>query len=150
MTNKIIRDDVTITYAEVIPEDRQMAEFYVYQEAPKTYATLEYKDRVLHLDRNGEMHITIPSDPWQGYDYSYNEQNIRYTDDLELYAKTDKELMDLIQLWSVEREYEIYHMNPWWELWNDDVFPDGMVCDEDFYEAVDMAIDVIKNDEAWN
>lgn len=150
MTNKIIRDDVTITYAEVIPEDKQMAEFYVYQDAPKTYATLEYKDRVLHLDCNGEMYIAIPLETWEGYDKLYTEHIIRYSDDLEPYAKTDYELNNLINLWCHEREYEIYHMNPWWELWNDESFPDGIVCDVDFYGAVDMAIDLIKNDEEWN
>jgi hypothetical protein len=149
MTNKIIKDDVVITYREVIPEDRQMAEFYVYEEGAATYATLEYKDRVLHLDRNGEMYLSIPSEPWEGYDKAYDEDIIRYTDDLERYAETDHDLVTLTHLWSVEREYEIYHMNPWWELWNDDVFPDGIVCD-DFYAAIDKAIDLIKNDEEWN
>jgi hypothetical protein len=149
MTNKVIRDDVTITYEEVIPEDKQMAEFYVYDNDMQTYAVLEYKDRVLDVARNGEMYISIPSEDLETGEWVEHEINIcRYSDDLERFAETDQELYDLIHLWSVEREYEIYHNNPWWEVWNDDVLPEGAVMDS-FYEAIDWAIKFIKDDENW-
>ena len=149
MTNKVIRDDVTITYEEVIPEDKQMAEFYVYDNDMQTYAVLEYKDRVLDVARNGEMYISIPSEDLETGEWVEHEVNIcRYSDDLERFAETDQELYDLIHLWSVEREYEIYHNNPWWEVWNDDVLPEGAVMDS-FYEAIDWAIKFIKDDENW-
>jgi hypothetical protein len=149
MTNKVIRDDVTITYEEVIPEDKQQAEFYVYDNDMQTYAVLEYKDRVLDVARNGEMYISIPAEDLETGEWVEHDVNIcRYTDDLERFAETDQELVDLLHLWSVEREYEIYHNNPWWEVWNDDVLPDGEVIDS-FYEAIDWAIKFIKDDENW-
>jgi hypothetical protein len=147
---KETRDDVTITYYQVVPEDKQMPEFYVDGQGCTDVATLEYHGRTLHLARNGEMYISIPVEDWEGDTKLYSEHVTRYSDDLERIASNDKELMDLLHLWSVEREYEVYHMNPWWELYNDDEFVDGIVCDEDFYEAIDNAIDLIKNDEEWN
>jgi len=149
MTNKVIRDDVTITYEEVIPEDKQQAEFYVYDNDMQTYAVLEYKDRVVDVSRNGEMYLSIPSEDLETGEWVEHEINIcRYSDDLERFAETDQELYDLIHLWSVEREYEIYHNNPWWEVWNDDVLPEGAVMDS-FYEAIDWAIEFIKDDSNW-
>jgi len=149
MTNKVIRDDVTITYEEVIPEDKQQAEFYVYDNDMQTYAVLEYKDRVLDVARNGEMYLSIPSEDLETGEWVEHDVNIcRYSDDLERFAETDQELVDLLHLWSVEREYEIYHNNPWWEVWNDDVLPEGAVMDS-FYEAIDWAIEFIKDDENW-
>jgi hypothetical protein len=149
MTTKVIRDDVTITYEEVIPEDKQQAEFYVYDNDMQTYAVLEYKDRVVDVARNGEMYLSIPSEDLETGEWVEHEVNIcRYSDDLERFAETDQELYDLIHLWSVEREYEIYHNNPWWEVWNDDVLPEGAVMDS-FYEAIDWAIEFIKDDSNW-
>ena len=145
---KETRNDVLIEYYDVVPEDRQLAEFWTYTHEVDSLATLTYKDRTLHVSRNGEMYISIPTEEWQGYDKAYNEEVIRYTDDLDVYAKTDKELGDLVELWSVEREYEIYHNNPWWEVWNDDVLPEGEVFGE-FYNAIDWAVEFIKDDENW-
>lgn len=152
MTTKTIRDDVTITYYEVVPEDKQMAEFYVDGTTSTDLATLEYHGRVLHLARNGEMYLSIPAEDMDTGEWVEHDINIcRYTDDLERFdIETDNDLIELVHLWSVEREYEIYHMNPWWEIYNDDFFPDGIVCDDgDFYGAIDMAINLIKNDEEW-
>jgi hypothetical protein len=147
-----IKNDVKVTYHETVYEDKQLPEFYVDGTSSTDVATLEYKGRTLHLARNGEMYISIPAEdldnPGQWVEHDINI--CRYTDELERFAKTDSELLDLLHLWSVEREYEIYHQNPWWELYNEDNFPDGIVCDEDFFEAIDNAIDLIKNDEEWN
>jgi hypothetical protein len=93
------------------------------------------------------MYLTVPEEEWQGYDYPYTEKVYRYSNDLDKLVKNDKELIDLIQLWSVEREYEIVHANPWWEVWSDD-YPDGEVFDT-FYEAVEAAIKFINDDEYW-
>jgi hypothetical protein len=150
MTNQTIRDDVTITYYEVVPEDKQMAEWYVDGTTSTDLATLEYHGRVLHLARNGEMYLSIPAEDMDTGEWVEHEINIcRYTDDLERFAETDNDLIELVHLWSVEREYEIYHMNPWFELYNDDLYPDGMVCESDFYGAIDEAIDFIKDDKNW-
>jgi hypothetical protein len=146
-----IKNDVKVTYHQTVYEDKQLPEFYVDGTSSTDVATLEYKGRTLHLARNGEMYISIPAEdldnPGQWVEHDINI--CRYTDELERFAKTDSELLDLLHLWSVEREYEIYHNNPWWELYNDDQFVDGIVCDEDFFEAIDNAIDLIKNDSEW-
>lgn len=139
--------DVTIEYAEVIPEDKQLAEFYINRTEPFVFATISKGDRNVYVAVNGEMYISIPSEPWGGYDKEYTEEIIRYSDDLEKFVKTDKELMDLLQLWSVDREYEIYHQNPWWEVYSDD-YPDGQVY-ENFYEAVEDAILFVQDDQYW-
>lgn len=146
-----IKNDVKITYHQTVYEDKQLPEFYVDGTTSTDVATLEYQGRTLHLARNGEMYISIPCEDMDTGEWVEHDINInRYTDELERFAKTDSELLDLLHLWSVEREYEIYHQNPWWELYNDDQFVDGIVCDEDFYAAIDNAIDLIKNDEEWN
>lgn len=148
---KETRDDVTITYYQVVREDKQMPDFYVDGQGCTDVATLEYHGRTLHIARNGEMYISIPTEEWEGYDKQYTEEVIRYSDDLERIVKDDFELRELMTLWCIDREYEIFHETPWWEIYNEDNFPDGIVCDDgDFYAAVDMAINLIKNDEEWN
>jgi len=144
-------DNVIITYHQVVPEDRQMAEFYVDGTSSTDVATIEYLGRTLHVARNGEMYISIPAEDMDTGEWVEHDINInRYTDELERFAETDHDLVTLTHLWSVEREYEIYHNNPWWEIYNDDFFPDGIVCDEgDFYAAIDMAIKLIKDDKEW-
>ena len=152
MTTKVIRDDVTITYYEVVPEDKQMAEFYVDGTGSTDLAKLEYHGRVLHVACNGEMYLSIPCEDMDTGEWTEHEINIcRYSNDLERFdIETDNDLIELVHLWSVEREYEIYHNNPWWEVYNDDFFPDGIVSDDgDFYGAIDMAISLIKDDENW-
>lgn len=151
MINKTNLDGVVVTYHQIVPEDKQMPDFYVDGTSCTDVATLEYKDRVLHICRNGEMYISIPTEEWEGYDKQYTEKVIRYSDDLEYIAKDDFDLRELMTLWCINREYEIFHESPWWELYNEDHFPDGIVCDDgDFYAAIDMAINLIKNDEEWN
>lgn len=147
MTNQA---GVTITYHQFVPEDKQMAEWYVDGTSSTDVATIEYNGRTLHLARNGEMYISIPAEDmltgeWVEHDINLN----RYTDELERFAENDEELVALTHLWCVERAYEIYHNNPWWELYNDDLFPDGMVCESDFYGAIDEAIDFITDDTNW-
>ena len=150
MITKETRDDVLIEYYEIVYEDKQSAEFWTWTHECESLATLTYKDRTLHVARNGEMYISIPAEdldnPGQWVEHDINI--CRYTDDLERFAKTDFELNNLINLWCYEREYEIYHNNPWWEVYNDDVLPDGEVFGM-FYEAIDWAVDFIRNDENW-
>lgn len=140
--------DVTITYKEVIPEDKQMPEFYIYDNAATEYAHITKGHREVFVVVNGEMYLSIPREPWTGYDTEYTEEVIRYSDDLEKFVKTDEELISFMNLWSNEREYQIYHMNPWWEVYSLD-YPDGEVYDT-FYEAVEGALKFINDDEYWD
>jgi hypothetical protein len=150
LLNKETNEGVVITYHHYVPEDKQMAEWYVDGTVSTDVATLEYKGRTLHLARNGEMYISIPAEDMETGEWVEHDINInRYTDELERFAENDEELVALTHLWCVEREYEIYHNNPWWELYNDDLYPDGMVCESDFYGAIDEAIDFIKDDRNW-
>lgn len=139
--------DITVEYVEVIPEDKQLPEFYVNQNEPFVFATISKGDREVYVAVNGEMYITVPEEEWQGYDYPYNEKVYRYSDELDKLVKNDKELMDLLRLWSVDREYEVVHSNPWWEIYSND-YPDGEVFDT-FYEAVEGAIAFVQDDEYW-
>jgi len=146
---KETRNDVLIEYYDVVPEDRQYAEFWTYTHECDALATLTYKDRTLHVSRNGEMRISIPAEDLDTGEWVEHEVNVcRYTDDLERFAKTDAELDALVELWG-ERGIYIYDNNPWWEVWNDDVLPEGEVFG-DFYKAVDWAVEFIKDDENWD
>lgn len=141
---------VTIEYQQEIPQNKQMPEFYVYAGLDNIYAVIKYRTRVAYVGVGGDMYISIPAEDMETGEWVEHEINVcRYSDDLERFAKNDKELMDLLHLWSVEREYEIYHQNPWWEVWSDD-YPDGDVYDT-FYEAVEGAIKFItEEDEYWD
>lgn len=144
-----VRDDVVITYFEVVPEDKQFAEFYTWDHEYSSLAQVDYKDRTLHIGRNGEMRISIPAEDMDTGEWVEHEINVcRYTDDLERFAKTDFELGQLYDLWWVERGIDIYQNNPWWEVYNDEVLPDGEVFGG-FYDAVDFAVEFIRDNKNW-
>jgi hypothetical protein len=137
---------VTVEYKEVIPTSKQMAEFYVWQEGFENYATITYQDRVVEVERGGEMHLTLP--------YFINDElcdegatHVRYSDDLEAVGISDDiQLMQFLKTVS-NSGFEIYRMNPWWEVFshNSDM---GEVYDT-FYDAIDGGIDYILDDRNW-
>ena len=137
---------VTVEYKEVIPTSKQMPEFYVWQEGFENYATITYQDRVVEVERGGEMHLTLP--------YFVNDElcdegatHVRYSDDLQAAGINDDiQLMQFLKTVS-NSGFEIYRMNPWWEVFshNSDM---GEVYDT-FYEAVDCGIDYILDDRNW-
>jgi len=114
-------EGVTVEYTQTIPTNKQMAEFYVYQEGAESYAQITYLDRVVDIERNGEMRFHIPETFEEGL--VYKDKIIRYSDDLEA-------------------------NNPWWEVFahNEDM---GEIYDT-FYEAVDAGIDYILDDRNWD
>ena len=139
-------EGVTVEYKEVIPTSKQMAEFYVWQEGFENYATITYQDRVVEVERGGEMHLTLP--------YFINDElcdegatHVRYSDDLQAAGINDD--IQLIQFLKTisNSGFEIYRMNPWWEVFshNSDM---GEVYDT-FYEAIDGGIDYILDDRNW-
>jgi hypothetical protein len=72
---------------------------------------------------------------------------VRYSDDLEAAGINDDiQLIQFVKTIS-NSGFEIYRMNPWWELFahNEDM---GGVYDT-FYEAVDAGIDYITDDSNW-
>jgi hypothetical protein len=147
MTNKTIRDDVTITYYEVIPEDKQMPEFYVWSNGYESYATIKYEDRVVEVERGGEMHLTLPN-LVNGELSDEGATVVRYSDDLEAAGINDDiQFMQFLKTIS-NAGFEVYRMNPWWEVFshNSDM---GEVYDT-FYEAIDCGIDYILDDSNWD
>ena len=139
-------EGVTVEYTMTIPTSKQMPEFYVWQEGAESFAQITYLDRVVDIERNGEMYLSIP-DLVNG-ELNEDHQNIvRYSDQLESAGITDDiQLTQFIKTIS-NAGYEVYHQNPWWEVFahNEDM---GEVYDT-FYEAVDAAIDYIMDDRWW-
>jgi hypothetical protein len=139
-------EGVTVDYKEVIPTSKQMAEFYVWQEGFESYATITYEDRVVEVERGGEMYLSIP-DVTNGELSEHYQNIVRYSDDLQdIGINDDIQLTQFIKTIS-NSGYQVYHMNPWWEVFshNSDM---GEVYDT-FYEAVDGGIDYILDDRNW-
>jgi hypothetical protein len=139
-------EGVTVEYTQTIPTSKQMPEFYVWQQGAESYATITYLDRVVEIERNGEMHLTLPYYK-NGELTDEGASIIRYSDELEYEdINDDIQLMQFIKTIS-NSGFEIYRMNPWWELFahNEDM---GGVYDT-FYEAVDAGIDYITDDSNW-
>jgi hypothetical protein len=139
-------EGVTVEYIQTIPTSKQMPEFYVWQEGAESYATITYLDRVVEIERNGEMHLTLPYYK-NGELTDEGASIIRYSDELEYEdINDDIQLMQFIKTIS-NSGFEIYRMNPWWEVFahNEDM---GEVYDT-FYEAVDAGIDYITDDSNW-
>ena len=137
---------VTVEYKEVIPTSKQMPEFYVWGEGYENYATITYQDRVVEVERGGEMHLTLPY-LVNGELTDEGADIIRYSD--HLYAEGINDDIQLLQYIKTvgNSGFEIYRMNPWWEVFshNEDM---GEVYDT-FYEAVDGGIDYILDDRNW-
>ena len=139
-------EGVTIEYTQTIPTSKQMAEFYVWQEGAESYATITYLDRVVDIERNGEMHLTIPNLVNGELTDEYGVI-VRYSDDLEAAGITDDiQLMQFVKV-TGNAGFETVRMNPWWEVFahNEDM---GEIYDT-FYEAVDAGIDYITDDSNW-
>ena len=136
---------VTIEYNEVIPEHKQMAEFYAvgYFEP---FATLIRGDRRISLGVNGEMHLNIPYVDNNELIDSFD--NIRYGYELSQYFDNDSQFNHFLKTMS-NSGFEVYRMNPWWEFFAEDDM-DGIVpTSSDFYGAVEEAIEVLFDDEYW-
>ena len=139
-------EGVTVEYKELIPTSKQMAEFYVWGEGYESYATIRYEDRVVEVERGGEMYLSIP-DVTNGELSEHYQNIVRYSDDLsDIGINDDIQLTQFIKTIS-NSGYQVYHMNPWWEVFshNSDM---GEVYDT-FYEAIDGGIDYILDDRNW-
>lgn len=132
---------------QMIPESKQMAEFYACG-GSQDYAIITKGDREVRVAVNGEMDLVIPNlvnGELVECDYS---ERIRYAEDLEAAG-----IKDDIQFWQIIKTlghagWSIYHMNPWWEVY-DKFDTDGQVYDT-FYEAIEGAILTVLDDEYWN
>ena len=137
---------VTVTYTEKIPTSKQMPEFYVWQEGYESYATIKYEDRVVEVERGGEMHLTLPN-LVNGELSDEGATVVRYSDDLEAAGINDDiQFMQYLKTIS-NAGFEVYRMNPWWEVFSHNCDM-GEVYDT-FYEAIDGGIDYILDDRNW-
>lgn len=139
-------EGVTVEYKEVIPTTRQAPEFYVWGNGHESYATITYLDRVVEVERGGDMYLSVP-ELVNGELNEDNQNIIRYSDQLESAGiKDDIQFHQFLKTLGYAG-WQVYHENPWWELFihNDDL---GAVYDT-FYEAVDAAIEYIKEDSNW-
>jgi len=139
-------EGVTVEYKEVIPTSKQMPEFYVWGEGYESYATIRYEDRVVEVERGGEMHLTLPN-LVNGELSDEGATVVRYSDDLEA-AGINDDIQFMQYLKTISNSgFEVYRMNPWWEVFshNEDM---GEVYDT-FYEAIDGGIDYILDDRNW-
>ena len=139
-------EGVTVEYTQTIPTSKQMPEFYVWQEGYESYATITYEDRVVEVERGGEMSLSLPN-LVNGELSDEGVTIVRYSDDLEAAGINDDiQLMQFIKTIS-NSGFEVYRMNPWWEVFahNEDM---GEVY-ETFYDAVDGGIDYILDDRNW-
>jgi hypothetical protein len=139
-------EGVTVEYTQTIPTSKQMPEFYVWQEGYESYATITYEDRVVEVERGGEMSLSLPN-LVNGELSDEGVTIVRYSDDLEAAGINDDiQLMQFIKTIS-NSGFEIYRMNPWWEVFshNSDM---GEVYDT-FYDAIDGGIDYILDDRNW-
>jgi hypothetical protein len=140
--------EVTIDYKEVIPKHIQSPEFYVEGNGSNTIAILSRGDREIYVSANGEMDLTIPNIV-DGELSDEGATRIRYASDLfEAGIKDDIQFIQLIKTIS-NAGFEIYRMNPWWEIWAEHD-PDGIVSDSDnFYDAIDIATALLFDEEYW-
>ena len=147
-SNMINLSEVTIEYNEVVPEHIQSPEFYVEGNGSNTIAILSRGDREIYVSANGEMDLTIPNIV-DGELSDEGATRIRYASDLfEVGIKDDIQFIQLIKTIS-NAGFEVYRMNPWWEIWADHD-PDGIVSDSDnFYEAIDIATALLFDEEYW-
>jgi len=139
-------EGVTVEYKEVIPTSKQMPEFYVWGEGYESYATIRYEDRVVEVERGGEMHLTLPN-LVNGELSDEGATVVRYSDDLEA-AGINDDIQFMQYLKTISNSgFEVYRMNPWWEVFshNEDM---GEVYDT-FYDAIDGGIDYILDDRNW-
>jgi hypothetical protein len=139
-------EGVTVEYTQTIPTSKQMPEFYVWQEGAESYATITYLDRVVDIERNGEMSLSLPN-LVNGELSDEGVTIVRYSDDLEAAGINDDiQLIQFVKTIS-NSGFQIYRENPWWELFahNEDM---GGVYDT-FYEAIDAGIEYITDDSNW-
>lgn len=140
--------EVVIDYKEVIPINRQEAEFYRYVNGIDSYATLTRGDRKLDVVSNGDMYLCSLRFT-EDKTISHHEDVIRYSDDLISAGITnDMELYQYLKTVGYAG-YSVYHENPWWEIFSDND-PDGVVADGGFYAAIDRAIELLFDDNYWD
>ena len=119
--------------------NRQGSEFYCWGGGEVLLAELKRGERTVRVVSNGEMYLSIPTIV-NGELVEHGDTVIRYTDRLEEAGiKTDRDIHALTKQTCINLGYEIWHMNNWFEVY-DDEFPDGVVCD-----TLDMAIDTAKS-----
>jgi hypothetical protein len=100
--------------------DQQDACFHRYTENYFATVTLTKNGETYSTDIyiDGEMHLNIPYLKFDGTENPADCEIVRYSDDLERYAKTDAELSELISKWE-KQGVDLWVHNPWFDLYTE-------------------------------
>lgn len=136
------QNDVIVEYKVDVPKNKQLAEFYCnggwYE-----MATITKGDKVVHVGVNGEMHLSIPNIKDGELVDSYDP--ICYGNELSYEFKDDLHFVQFIKTAS-NSGFEVYRMNPWWEVFSNDD-PDGYVSDEsNFYDVISSVLSLLEDE----
>jgi hypothetical protein len=137
-------------------DEQQDAAFYTVTGIDEI-ASVDYKNRTLSIVATGEMYLTIPDVPEhldmsddEVYNQDWEETVVRYTSDLfKLGIDTDEKLRELDERFS-KKGYQIWHMNPWFELFSPTHEDFGWEVYDDPKEAIKAAVKFIQEDEYWD
>lgn len=133
-----------IIWREGLDVTRQSSEFYCYGGGEFLIAEVKNGENWIRVVSNGEMYLSIPN--IVNGELVESGDVIRYTDDLESAGiKTDRDIHSLMKQACINLGYEIWHMNNWFEVYNDDI-PDGVVCDT-LDDAIQTAIALLEEEE---
>lgn len=124
-----IPEGVTITWEQEVRDDRQDACWYMGDNA---IATITYKDRIINVDRNGELRVL-----------SSHDELVKDSQDWEsIGVHNDNDL------WDIDDTLH-WEMNPWfdcYEIIGDEAYHLDMV-EYSVYDAVNRAVDMIVMEE---
>lgn len=129
--------EIKIEQKRIVAKNQQSAEFHRYEECVTNYAAVRKESRTVFVDANGEMYLTIPMIVDGELDSdAHTDIIIRYTDDLITAGITND-----LQLWQFIKTmsnigHQVYHQNPWWELFDDEL----QDVTGDIYETFDDAL----------
>lgn len=141
---------VMIEYIDQLPISRQTPEFYVDCAGMQDVSILTKGDREVRICRNGDMYLVIPDLDQDGNLVDNGGQRVvRYTSDLfDIGIKDDIQFIQFLKTIS-NAGFQIYHENPWWEIYSEND-PDGIVSDSDnYYEAEKIAMKLLDDEDYW-
>ena len=137
----------TTKQSRIVPKNQQSAEFHRYEETVTNYAKVTKGTRSVFVDVNGDMYLTIPIIVDGELDSdAHTDIIVRYSDDL-LNAGITNDL----QLWQFIKTmsnigHQVYHQNPWWELFDDELKDVTGTIYDTFDDALSAAQEYIRTD----
>ena len=136
-------NEVKVTYNVHTDKDQQDPAFYCWGDQ-QVIAEVKKGERILEIWAVGEMRLNIPYENSEGTWDEVNYDIVRYTEDLEGYAKTDQQLLDLGKKW-LDRGLDIWVNNNWFEVVEiiDGVAEDGWDVHHSLSDAIEHAVSIL-------